>query len=66
MNVNTGAVHPSLATALQAGESLEQLVTGPEPAIHRLSRLVVASNRAAERRRARRLMAKASRKRNRR
>lgn len=65
MNANTGAMYSTLKEALLSGEKIDDLVTGPEPAIRRLSKLVVDHNRAHERREARRRMQKASRKRNR-
>lgn len=65
MNAYTGAMYPSLKEAILSGERIEDLVSGPEPVIRRLSKLVITSNKAHERRKARRGMAKASRKRNR-
>lgn len=65
MNTNTGRVYESLVKALDAGECLEELVTGPEPAIRRLSKIVMSRNKQNERRRARRKIAAESRRKNR-
>lgn len=65
MNTNTGQIYESLEKAIAAGEHLDELVTGPEPAIRKLSKLVMSRNKQNERRRARRRMAAESRKRNR-
>ena len=65
MNPNTGQVYDSIDEAVAAGEKPEELVTGPEPAIRKLSKLVVSRNKQNERRRVRRKMAAESRRRNR-
>jgi hypothetical protein len=77
MDTRTGQTYNSLAAALAAGVPAEHLVTGPAPAIEKLSRLVVedrerrrtgwtAPRAARALRKAKRAQQRASRKANRR